>query len=87
MSIDPLVVIGVASLAIVSIAYVLKSDNTPSTSKSRSISRSRSRSRSKSLDRLSKESLKSSDSASYKTAVSRTSSNKTKKFKPKIHSV
>ena len=85
MSIDPLVVIGLASLAIVSIAYVLKSDNTPSTSKSRS--RSRSRSRSKSLDRLSKESLKSSDSASYKTAVSRTSSNKTKKFKPKIHSV
>jgi len=83
MSIDPLVVIGVASLAIVSIAYVLKSDNTPSTSKSRS----RSRSRSKSLDRLSKESLKSSDSASYKTAVSRISSNKTKKFKPKIHSV
>jgi hypothetical protein len=80
MATDPLVFIAVTSLAVVTIAYFLKSDETKTRS---SLSR-----RSNSLGRLSsssKKSLGSNSVSSYKTAVSRASS--TKKNKQRIISV
>jgi|688.fasta_scaffold627349_4 hypothetical protein len=90
MSIDPLVIIGVTSLAVVTIAYALKPDT--KSRRSRSSNSSRSRSRSNSLGNLSsssKNSLGSIDSGRTYTSASskRSSKSKTKKFVPKIYSV
>jgi hypothetical protein len=88
MSIDPLVIIGVTSLAVVTIAYALK----PDTKSRRSRSSNSSRSRSNSLGNLSsssKNSLGSIDSGRTYTSASskRSSKSKTKKFVPRIYSV
>ena len=83
MAYDPLVFIGVGSLAIVTIAYLLKSE----TKSPRRSSSSYKRTFSDSLGSFG--SMNSQDSGrTYKTVSSkRSSKSKSKKFKPKIYSV